>query len=195
MKRYLLIVGLVSAVLVGCSGGEDAVATSVALTVEAAPTSTPLPTETPAPTETPEPTDTPTVEPLSPAFVSQVTNFLEEGSSLTGATSTGVTFVEFGRLLGRAKGAYDLALDTWPSNVSRDSIEDFDQAFLGWSLVDDLWDLKFGDFDNPVEPDINAAWIAGLNWLMRRSNRFNSAAEHRSSSAAQTCTSRRFSAE
>lgn len=154
MKKVIIIL---AALLVACSGSDDSISTSVAMTVEARPTETPVPTDTstPSPTNTPEPTDTPTPEPLPAAFLTQLQNFLEEGSALTGATTTGVTYVEFGRLLGRARGAYDLALAARPPIVPRGSMDDFDQAFVGWSLVADLWELDLGDYDNPVEPDIN----------------------------------------
>lgn len=62
MKRLLFV--LITAVLAACSGGDDTVATSVALTVAAVPTQTLAPTDMPRPTDTlvPSPTPIPTVE-------------------------------------------------------------------------------------------------------------------------------------
>lgn len=112
------------------------------------------PTETPEPTNTPEPTAT-AVPTISPTFLSRLDTFLNKASTLEAATSQGVNVVDFRDLLSEAKGSYALVEETWPESLDGSPMQAFNDAFAGWDLVLFLWELKIGDKDNPVEPDIN----------------------------------------
>jgi hypothetical protein len=146
-------------ILTGCSSSPSpgAVETAIALTRAAEPTSTPTPkpTSTPTNTPTPEPTATSTPQPLPAIFVRQLTKFLDDSTRITGATSQGVAYRRFGDLLADARGSYDLVLSTWPAHIPTSSLDNFDKAFEGWDLVDDLWWMQINKKDNPVQPDIN----------------------------------------
>jgi hypothetical protein len=117
---------------------------------------TPEPTGTPEPTSTPEPTATPIPDPtISPAFISQLNQFLQLGSELNTATGQGINFANFSDRLAAVGGAYDLAAAAWPDAFPEDSKADFEAALEGWELAKHLWGLSINDSDNPVEPDIN----------------------------------------
>lgn len=137
--------------LIAC-GGAEAAPTPTA-TAEPTPTAVP-PTDTPVPTNTPEPTATPPPT-LSPTFLNRLDTFLNDASTLAAATEQGVNFRDFNSLLTAAAGSFSLVEETWPESLDDAPLRDFNNAFTGWSLTLDLWNLKIGDFDNPLEPDIN----------------------------------------
>ena len=92
---------------------------------------------------------------ISDALKEQLTRMLEEGTTLMAMTEQGVNYTDYRQQLAEVKGAYDLASATWPPDFASDARENFEKAFEGWDLALYLWELKIGDKDNPVEPDIN----------------------------------------
>lgn len=92
---------------------------------------------------------------LSPLFVSQTNTFLDKASSLNSRTGTGITYAEMRELVGDAHGSFDNLKSMYPAIISKEPLEKFEAAFLGWQLTLDLWDMKINELDNPVEPDIN----------------------------------------
>lgn len=168
--RFLIMVSLVLSVSAcGPSEAEIAatveskVAVAVAATLAALPTptsapaSTPIPTATSLPTSTPTPTPapTPTIDPISEAFRSQLREFLRAGNRTTGASAQGAGYTDLQRLVGEARGAYDLAVALWPDGVATDSQTDFMKAFEGWELSLYLWRAEITELDEPVEPNVN----------------------------------------
>jgi hypothetical protein len=155
IKAKVILVLLSFVFLAACGPSDEAieatiegrVQVSVAETVAAIPTQTPFPTLTPYPT--------PTVNPVPSAFRTQLNTFLQAGNAVTGATSQGVTYVELRRLVNEARGAYDFAVAIWPESIPAASQAEFEKAFEGWDLTLYLWDLRIGDYDEPVEPNIN----------------------------------------
>jgi hypothetical protein len=92
---------------------------------------------------------------ISDALKEQLTRMLEEGATLTSMTEQGVNYSDYRQQLAKVKGAYDLASATWESDFAPDAKANFEKAFEGWDLTLYLWELKIGDKDNPVEPNIN----------------------------------------
>jgi len=92
---------------------------------------------------------------ISDALKEQLTRMLEEGATLTSMTEQGVNYSDYRQQLAKVKGAYDLASVTWETDFAPDAKTNFDKAFEGWDLTLYLWELKIGDKDNPVEPNIN----------------------------------------
>lgn len=107
----------------------------------------------PASTPTPEPTATPV--PIPAEFKMQLNDFLKSGSKVIALSDQGVTFTELRTNVADVKGAYDLLTSTWPDNLAKDSLVEFEGAFKAWSLTLDLWNLKIDQRDEPVEPNIN----------------------------------------
>lgn len=159
VKCLALVCILVTVGLTACgASNENAVATSVALTVEASPTETLVPpTDTPEPTPTSEPTATPepTAIPLSDFFISNIQSFLTDGSALNAATDTGINYINYNRQFADLRGVYELALSDWPDGFAIDARDKFDHAIEAWDWTLFLWQLKLDEKDNPVEPDIN----------------------------------------
>lgn len=92
---------------------------------------------------------------ISDALKEQLTRMLEEGSTLTSMTEQGVNYSDYRQQLAKVKGAYDLASATWSSDFAPDAKTTLEKAFEGWDLALFLWELKIGEKDNPVEPNIN----------------------------------------
>ncbi len=105
-----------------------------------------------AETEAARPTATPDISPL---LRQQFTRIVEEGTKLNSMTEQGVNYGDFNDQLAEVRGAYDLAVAEWPAGFAPKAKLDLAQAFKGWELTSDLWALKIGKKDNPVEPDIN----------------------------------------
>jgi hypothetical protein len=83
-----------------------------------------------------------------------LTQLLEKGALLDTMTSQGVSYINFQQQLAEFKGTYAFASADWPTDFAADAKEQFDRAIVGWDLALRLWDMKIGDKDNPVEPDI-----------------------------------------
>lgn len=159
MMRFSIIVGLIL-LITACAPSEAEIAATVESRVEvavaatlaamptptSAPTSTPIPPPTFLPTSTPAPTPTPTptIDPISEAFRSQLREFLRAGNRATGASAQGVGYTDLQRLVGEARGAYDLAVALWPDGVATDSQTDFMKA-----LKDGIYPFTFGEPRSP----------------------------------------------
>lgn len=152
MYRLVVLV-VIAAGLVACSPSEGDIQTAIALTEEARPTDTPAPTSTPAPTATPLPE--PSETPVSPAFISQLTKHLEDASRVDGAIHTDGTYIDLRRLLGDARGSFELTKSLWPADLPKRPLENLENALIGWDLALTLWRLDIDEEDHPVEPDIN----------------------------------------
>ena len=94
-------------------------------------------------------------EKLPEAFKAQSMKFMEDGSAISSISSTGVNYQEMRRLFVRAKGSYGLLEATWPKDKFNETRLSFEKAWRAWELTLKLWELKLGDKDNPVEPDVN----------------------------------------
>ena len=97
-----------------------------------------------------------TTKPTIPEiFSQQLTRFLEEGAKTSAMTELGVTYPQLREQVATTKGAYDLAVATWPDDFALETRSSFDRSFEAWQLALDLWGLDIGDKDNPVESNIN----------------------------------------
>ncbi|MCC6192109.1 MAG: hypothetical protein IT318_24020 [Anaerolineales bacterium] len=142
------IVGLVVLALVACTPSQGSIETAIAQTqipigqTQAAATQT----------EAARPTATPA---LSAEFVRRVNDFLEAGSVVAVQTDQGVTILELRVSVADAGGAADLLRATWPTGYPNDVQDDVADAMQGWELALDMWSLKIGEADPPVEPNVN----------------------------------------
>lgn len=147
MKKSIYVLALALLLLSACGGAAE----------PPPPTEEPTPvppTETPEPTNTPEPTAT-AVPTISPTFLTRLDAFLTDAGTLESATAQGVNYPTYSDLLTSASGSYALVAETWPESLDDAPLQLFEEAFIGWNLVKDLWGLKLDDYDNPLEPDIN----------------------------------------
>jgi ABC-type branched-subunit amino acid transport system substrate-binding protein len=60
---------------------------------------------------------------------------LEESTKLNAMAEQGANYNNFQQQLATAKGAYDLAVATWPSDFIPEAQVDIQKAFNGWGLV------------------------------------------------------------
>ncbi len=102
----------------------------------------------------PPPTLTPTPE-LSETFKTQITRLIEEGTKLSSMTEQGVNYLDYSDQFAEVNGTYELARATWPAGFLVDTQAKMQKAINGWVFASDLWSLKIGEKDNPVEPNIN----------------------------------------
>jgi len=115
-------------------------------------------TPTPMATSTLQPTISPTKPPvpaIPEGFKTQARVLLTEGSTLVALTSQGVSPKDFAYQLALTEAAYELAILEWPDELLGPRAGHFDRAMTGWRMVHYIWELKIGDKDNPIEPNVN----------------------------------------
>jgi len=87
-------------------------------------------------------------------FKEDLREFYAEGAVLNAMTEQGVSYVDFVPQLAKTKGAYDIAISSWPEEYMPEAKIDFDMAFVGWNYTLSLWKLKVNGDSVPSQTDV-----------------------------------------
>lgn len=104
-------------------------------------------------------------------FKTQTLNYVKAAGKLSSLATQGVNISEFRDQLATVRAELDLLEQTWPADLERDTMKQFNDSVIAYDLSLQLWRGEIGKYDPPVEPNINR-WqdyieFAGSNLIVK----------------------------
>lgn len=88
-------------------------------------------------------------------FKTQVLNYIKAAGKLDSLTTQGVNITEFRDQLASVRAELDLLEQTWPQDLDRGAMKQFNDSIIAYDLTHRLWKGEIAKYDSPVEPNIN----------------------------------------